>query len=134
MSYFARSLKNLCVLGILTTILISSKTSASEADYVKKFCNGKIEVTLFDNSRADCITDTEAIEFDFAHKYYESIGQALHYGLLTDKQPGIYLIITSNKDFKYLFDLAETVGYYNLPIDVHYIYKNSLYSLPTFEK
>ena len=136
MRYFVRSLKSLCVLGILlTAILINpAPAKASEADYVKKFCDGQVEVTLFDNTRADCITSSEVIEFDFAYKYYEAIGQALHYGLFTDKQPGIYLILTSHKDFKYLFALAEVVSYYHLPINIHYIYQDFLYSLPTFQE
>jgi hypothetical protein len=41
----------------------------------------------------DCILPHYAVEADFADKWYEAVGQALHYSNVTDKVPGILLII-----------------------------------------
>ena len=54
----------------------------SESSYQHAYCsacNGIEEYKLPDYTRVDCLTDTHAIEFDFANKWAESIGQALHY-------------------------------------------------------
>ena len=87
-----------------------------ESWYVKKYCEGQIEVKLEDRTRCDCVTDTHAIEFDFAKKYTEAIGQSLHYARLTKKQAGIYLIVTSDKDMKYWENLKGAIEYHKLPI------------------
>ena len=58
---------------------------------------------LHDKTRVDCLTHTHAIEFDFAAKWAESIGQALYYAEVTNKKPGIVLIIEDKtKDNKYV--------------------------------
>ena len=51
-----------------------------EADYQKEWCQhrgGLVEYRLKDKTRVDCLTLTHAIEFDFANKWAESIGQFL---------------------------------------------------------
>lgn len=77
-----------------------------EKDYQKVWCDahcGSMEVILPDKARVDCVTATHAIEFDFAPKWAESIGQALYYGEVLQKQPGIVLIIENlEKDQKYI--------------------------------
>jgi hypothetical protein len=52
----------------------------------------QIEVTVGGQMRADCISDTHAIEIDFAQKWKEGIGQALAYGVATGLRPGLVLI------------------------------------------
>lgn len=78
----------------------------AEKVYQDSWCRtqgGKTEVILFDKARVDCLTSTHAIEFDFATKWGESIGQALYYGTVTNKKPGIVLIMENgSKDNKYL--------------------------------
>ena len=75
-----------------------------EKQYQKHWCNshgGRTEYMLDDNSRVDCLTDQYAIEFDYASKWAESIGQSLYYGLMTNKTPGIVLIMEDyDKDIK----------------------------------
>ena len=46
-----------------------------------------------DYTRIDCLTKTQAVEFDFAHKWAESIGQALYYGLMSGKRAKVVLIL-----------------------------------------
>lgn len=77
----------------------------TEDDFVKYFNNffqGKLEHRLDDLTRVDILTDTMAIEVDFAHKWYEAVGQACHYARKTDKHPAIVLIATSPFDEKYV--------------------------------
>ena len=67
-----------------------------------------------DKTRVDCLTDTYAVEFDFANKWAESVGQALHYGLMTGKKPKVVLILDNNKQmvyFKRVQKLADKYGF-----------------------
>ena len=75
---------------------------AKEADYVDAYCNGQIEYILPDKTRVDCLTDEYAIEFDFAKKWAESIGQSLYYAKMTNKKPAVAIIIKKPSDRKYI--------------------------------
>ncbi len=94
---------------LLTILLLSLPVDVqaarlfNEAYYQKKWCANKgiTEYKLPDNTRVDCLTETHAIEFDFAKKWAESIGQSLHYSRMTGKKPGIVLIIEQPNDFVY---------------------------------
>ena len=88
--------------------------------YQKKWCNkqgNQLELVLPDRTRCDCLTRTHAIEFDFANKWYEAIGQSLHYSRLTGKRPGIVLILESPTDKKYWHKLNKTIEHFKLHID-----------------
>ena len=81
------------------------KKRMSESEYQKRYCeflNGKTEHRLSDQRRVDCLTKNMAIEFDFASKVYECVGQALYYGAETNKKPCCVLILEDSKDYKYL--------------------------------
>lgn len=79
-----------------------------EADYVNAYCNGKIEYVLsHNNTRVDCLTDTYAIEFDFAPKWKEAIGQALYYAKVTERKPAVAIIMKSWLDEKYVNRIIE---------------------------
>ena len=54
----------------------------NEAYYVNQWCTsdfGRKEVVLWDMTRVDCLAKDFAIEFDFAKKWAEAIGQSLYY-------------------------------------------------------
>ena len=77
----------------------------NESYYVNQWCTsdfGRKEAVLWDMTRVDCLAKDYAIEFDFAKKWAESIGQSLYYSKMTGKQPAIVLIMTSLTDYKYL--------------------------------
>lgn len=84
----------------------SGKHLHLEKVYQDSWCRangGELEVLLNDKTRVDCVTPDYAIEFDFAKKWAESIGQSLHYGMVLNKKPGIVLIMENgDKDKKYL--------------------------------
>ena len=76
-----------------------------EAYYVNQWCTpsfGKKEFRLWDTTRVDCLTKDYAIEFDFAKKWAESIGQSLYYAKMTGKKPAVVLILTDLTDMKYV--------------------------------
>lgn len=99
-----------------------------EKVYQEQWCNkcgGQMEHVIDDGCRIDCLTSNHAIEFDFAQKWAESIGQALYYGIKTQRTPGIVLIIEDEqKELKYLNRLkrvAKVVG-----IDCWVMYESDL--------
>lgn len=85
----------------------------SEKTYQQRWCNahnGILEYKLDDKTRVDCLTDTLAVEVDFAPKWHECIGQALYYGRKTKRTPACVLIIENpEKDLKYLKRLRYSV-------------------------
>ena len=82
-----------------------------------KQAKGQTEVVLSDRTRVDCLTSTHAVEFDFARKWSEAIGQSLGYAIETNKRAGIALIIENNSDYKYWIKLNSIIERYELPID-----------------
>jgi len=63
----------------------------------------KQEVTLWDGSRCDLVTDATAYEIDFAPKWQEAVGQSLYYGILLDRRPGIILLVKDRRsELRYL--------------------------------
>lgn len=91
-----------------------------EKEYQGQWCkaqNGEIEYLLKDKTRIDCLTKDYAIEFDFASKWAESIGQSLYYALSTGKLPGVVLIMENpKKDIKYLNRLNDVAQKYNIKV------------------
>ena len=76
-----------------------------ESYYVNQWCTndfGRREAVLWDMTRVDCLAKDYAIEFDFAKKWAESIGQALYYSKMTGKPPAVTLILTSPADYRYV--------------------------------
>lgn len=77
----------------------------TESYYQNQWCTGDFgrkEVVLWDMTRVDCLAKDYAIEFDFAKKWAESIGQSLYYSKLTGKKPAVALILTSPTDYRYV--------------------------------
>lgn len=110
--------------SILITALLITPTLAEhqykEKDYQAIWCNkmeGILEVVTEDGARADCITLLYAVEFDFAPKWAESVGQSLYYGLAFNKKPGIVLIMENPKeDEKYLKRLQMIAKKYKIKV------------------
>lgn len=73
-----------------------------------------------DYTRVDCLTETHAVEFDFAKKWAESIGQALHYNAMTGKKGKVVLILTNPKKEMVYFRRVENLGR-KYDFDVEYI-------------
>ena len=92
---------------------VYSKHLYSEKTYQTQWCKargGQTEYVLNDKTRIDCLLPDIAVEFDFAPKWHECIGQALYYAKKTNKTPACVLILENgDKDLKYLYRLRYTV-------------------------
>lgn len=83
----------------------------NESYYQNNFAiqiKGETEVILDDKTRVDIVTDTFAIEVDFAEKWAESIGQSRYYSIKLNKKTGILLVINPLTEEKYLKRLITT--------------------------
>lgn len=84
------------IIASFTLLLISASPSfgQSEAELTARFCAGmsKIEYSLPDDTRVDCLSTTHAIEVEFTENWAEAVGQSLHYALWTSE-------IAANPDF-----------------------------------
>jgi len=104
-------------LASLLVLIVASAAFAGRANheryYQEKWCSavgGETEVRLEDGTRADCVARGYAIEFDFADKWAEAVGQSIHYAEMLGLRPGIVLIIEDPiRDQKYVERLVSTL-------------------------
>ena len=124
---FQPTLKEETIFSKDTKTIPSKKyLEADYRDFACKKLEGKIEYVLDDGSRVDCLTDQYAIEFDFAKKWAEAIGQSLYYAEKTGKQPGIILIIPTEKDMRHMEKIKKVIGAKKLNIKLWSIRPNAL--------
>ena len=107
----------------------SSGHKHNEAAYQEVWCmahNGITEYKNRDYTRVDCLTKDNAVEFDFAKKWAESIGQALHYQLMTGKRGKVVLILENPTDKSTYYTRVEALAKkydfdveYMMPDDLH---------------
>ena len=97
---------------------------AKESFYVNKYCRGTTEYKLDDGTRADCLTREHIMEFDFAHKWYEGLGQALHYSVKTGKRPAVCLIYKKHDDMRYVNRLFDVIMTFGISMDIYIINMN----------
>lgn len=104
--------------ALLPTVA-AKEQKKNEKYYQERWCadRGVTEHVLPDRTRVDCLTEKHAIEFDWANKWPESIGQSLYYSFQTGKRAGVVLIVKRPKHYKYWVRLNSTVDHYKLPID-----------------
>ena len=114
--------KNLVFISLICNIfgLSASSHVFLEKDSQKAWCSaqqGKMEVILPDKARVDCVLPEYAIEFDFASKWGEAIGQSLYYGAVLNRKPGIVLIMENgSKDNKYLERLNKVANTHGITV------------------
>ncbi|MDE5615875.1 MAG: hypothetical protein K2I81_03525 [Alphaproteobacteria bacterium] len=101
---------------IFSTTAAHAKHKIFEREYVSKYCKGAIEYVLPDRTRVDCLTNEYAIEFDFASKWGQAIGQSLHYAHMTRRLPAIYLILESKKDMRFVEILTPLCNVYGIKL------------------
>ena len=107
------------LLAVYSPTYVLAGHKYKERVYQEEWCGksgGVTEYHLDDGTRVDCLTDQYAIEFDFAPKWAESVGQALYYALMTGKRPGVVLIMESEGDGRYLVRLNALAERYNIKI------------------
>ena len=114
-------MKAAIIVSLTTFLPLLFVLGASEAHYRDAWAKehgGKVEVVLPDRTRCDIVTDTHAIEVDYAKKWAEAIGQSLYYALQTNKRADIVLILEKKKDYRYALRLGSVIEANKLPIDV----------------
>lgn len=110
------------VVGLFLVFLTLDANAAHlnhEKYYQQIWCDnagGITEYRLSDGTRVDCLLPDYAIEFDFASKWAESIGQSLYYGLMTNRQPGVVLILETEKDQRFMPRLKMVADELNIKI------------------
>jgi hypothetical protein len=115
-------MKKIVLLVLLVcSITAFSQTKQRESYYQKIFAEaikGKIEVVLKEmhNVRVDIMTDTFAIEVDFAEKWAESIGQSLLYGKVTQKKTGVLLIVNGEEENAHIDKLMTIAMDFNITV------------------
>lgn len=95
-----------------------STSHASERSYQLTWCaahGGAVEVVMPNGTRADCITDTHAVEVDYAPKWAQAIGQSLNYATQTKKRAGIVLIVGPD-DGRHVQRLMGTIQCLNIDV------------------
>lgn len=116
----------ICLICKIPNLAICNNYNAfkhSEASYQIEWCNlhnGIMEYENSDYTRVDCLTETHAVEFDFAKKWAEGIGQALHYNAMTGKKGKVVLILTNPRKEMVYFRRVENLGR-KYDFDVEYI-------------
>ena len=97
------------------------KHKHSESSYQHAWCkahNGIEEYQNEDFTRVDCLTESHAVEFDFSNKWAESVGQALHYGLMTGKRGMVVLILENpSREFVYYSRVKRLAEIYDFDIE-----------------
>ncbi len=120
-TFFGQKAFWLTILLLVTALLLPGHSSGAqvEAWYQDVWCRGmagQVEVRMNDGRRIDCLTDSHAIEFEFARKWPEAIGQSLEYSMLTGKSAGIVLVLRRSEDEAYWQRLNTVIRHYRLPI------------------
>jgi len=108
-----------CVFLLLLAASSEAKDLKREADFVDHACvfPYQTDLTLPDRTEVDCEGPRHSIEFDFAPKWYEAVGQSLHYARMTGKRAGIVLIVKSwARDYRHVERARATIDHYGLPI------------------
>lgn len=101
----------------------------NEAAYQEVWCkahNGITEYKNRDYTRVDCLTKDNAVEFDFAKKWAESVGQALHYQLMTGKRGKVVLILENPTEKSTYYTRVEALAK-KYDFDVEYMTPDDLH-------
>ncbi len=118
--WYNHIMKKLIFFILLIPSLVFAGHIHPEKYYQNSWCieqGGQAEYRLPDMTRCDCLTDTHAVEVDFARKWHEALGQSLYYAMQTGKRAGIVLIVETEKDLKYWIRLNSTIQHFDLPVD-----------------
>jgi len=117
-----KNMKKLFIFVVLILLSITTQaqlTKQLESYYQGIFATavkGQREVVLSDQARVDIVTDTFAIEVDFADKWAESIGQSLYYGRMLNKKPGVLLVVNGTKEERYVKRLMMVAAHNDIQV------------------
>jgi hypothetical protein len=119
------TMKKFLYILLFLPIVANAATESELADLYCKDVGGIREVVLQDKTRVDCLTDRLAIEVDWANKWYEGIGQSLHYAMHTGRLPAVVLLTKSFSDTRYVQRARMVIDHYGLPIKL-FVYSEGI--------
>lgn len=80
---------------------------------------GETEVVQWDGTRVDILTVDTAWEVDWPHKWAEAVGQSLYYAHLTERKPGIVLLVKDMaKERRYVYRCQTLCVKYGIRLHV----------------
>ena len=95
---------------VLALCLLTTTATADELSECRRLApkyGAELEVRLWDGTRVDLLNDEYAIEVDWAGssgKWAEAIGQSLYYAELTNRKPGIILLVKDiERERRYIY-------------------------------
>lgn len=112
-------MKAMLVLPVIFALSLPLMAKKLESEYRDAFCDqmgGVREYRLEDRARIDCLSDTYAIEIEFAKKWAEGIGQSLYYAQMSGKKPAIALIMAHGKEEVYLKRLDTVAARHGIKV------------------
>ncbi len=78
-----------------------------------------MEYKNHDKTRVDCLTETHAVEFDFAKNGQNPVGQALYYQFMTNKKAMVVLIVEDEKsEQRYVERVKSLAELYNFDFEI----------------
>ncbi len=83
------------LLPVVDLAISNASLESSWASALSSRLNGDTEVVV-DGGRVDVVASDYAIEVDRVDKWHEGIGQATHYGTVTERIPVLALIVASD--------------------------------------
>ena len=92
-------------------------TEAVPLSSAPRYRLNRLEYKNPDKTRVDCLTKTHAVEFDFAKKWAEGVGQAEYYSMVTGKRGMVILIIEKPEEMKYLKKIIALSKIHNFDMD-----------------
>lgn len=76
----------------------------AQVEFLKEKYEAQSEVRLWDKTRCDLLSATHAYEVDWAHNFAEGVGQALYYGKITERKPGLILLVKDlDKEQRFIY-------------------------------
>lgn len=87
---------SLFICGFGGVIAGAQSGNKNELYYSKKIAEelgGEAEFRTPDGSRVDILTDTTAYEVEWVYNWESAIGQSIFYGMTTNKDPGVILLL-----------------------------------------
>ena len=102
-----------CFFLLLLCTCVRAQTESQYIQALATHLKGEQEVTV-PGGRVDILNQEYAIEVERAPKWKNSIGQAIWYGLQTNKKPGIILLVENSGQRKYAIQLGSALQYAGL--------------------
>jgi len=115
------------MVGTLVNVGGHAAASGNSRPRQVALCAGMaLEVYVPSGGRADCLSETHAIEVEWAADWYSAVGQSLYYAAETGLEPGIILLCPATSADthgeglcrSYLYRLDVALRRWSLPIRV----------------